>query len=106
ISFTVMLIGLAPWLSFPGWFPALGRAASKPGSFLRRMVIEVRLAIYREQEGAAGRRVVVQRTRFAPNVISGHRDPIVILDAAFQDKRLLDLRMFVKWDVGARLELE
>jgi hypothetical protein len=60
-------------------------AALKTGSFFRRVVIEVRFAIYRKQHRAAGRPVVVQRTRLAPDIISGRRHPVVILDAALQD---------------------
>jgi hypothetical protein len=48
----------------------------------------------------------MQRARLAPNVISGLRDSVVILDASLQDKRLLDLGMFVKGDVSAGFELK
>jgi len=77
------------------------RAGSKTGSFFRRVVIQVRLAVHREQHRAARRPVVVQRTRLAPDIISGRRHPVVILDAALQDERLLDLGVLVKGDVSA-----
>src|SRR3981081_3771114 len=48
----------------------------------------------------------MQRARLAPNVISGLRDSVRILDASPQDKRLLDLGMLVKGDVSAGFELK
>src|SRR6516164_4040550 len=82
------------------------RTALKTSSLFRRAVIEVRFAIHREQHCAAGRSVVMQRTRFAPDIISGHRQTVVIFDAALQDERLLDLRVFVKGYARAGFEPE
>ena len=48
----------------------------------------------------------MQRTRLPPNIITGRRNPVVILDAALKDKRLLDLRMIMKGDVSTGFELE
>jgi len=48
----------------------------------------------------------MQRTRFAPDIISGHRQTVVIFDAALQDERLLDLRVFVKGYARAGFEPE
>ena len=47
----------------------------------------------------------MQRTRLAPDVISGRRYSVVILDASLEDKRLLNLGMFLKRDICAGFEL-
>jgi hypothetical protein len=78
----------------------------EPSGFFHRVIIEIRFAVHGEQHRSAGRRVVMQRARLAPDVISGRRHSIVIFDAAFQDERLLDFGMFVKRDVSAWFELE
>jgi len=79
---------------------------SETRTFFRRVVIDIRFAIHREQYGATWRFVVMHRTRPAPDVIPCCRNPVMILDAALQDKGLLDLRVFVKGNVSARFELE
>jgi len=59
--------------------------ALETDGFFCRVVIEVRFAVYREQHGTARRLVVMQRTRLAPDVISGRRYSVVILDASLEE---------------------
>jgi hypothetical protein len=70
------------------------------------VVIEVRLAVHRKQNGATRRLVAMQRTGLAPGVISGRRHSVVILDAALEDKRLLNLRVLMKGDARTASELQ
>src|SRR5215470_15074933 len=76
------------------------RLALETNDFFHRVVIEVRFAVRRKPNGATRRLVVMQRTRVAPDVISGRRHS----DAALEDKRLLNLRVLMKGDVRARFE--
>jgi hypothetical protein len=74
--------------------------SAEAGGFFGRIVIDIGFAINREQHGAAGRPVVVHRTRLAPNEISGRRQSVMILDAALQNKRLLILENSPRTDLG------
>ena len=77
------------------------RNALEAGGFVRGVIVDVGFAVDGEQHRAVGRMVLVQRAGNAPDIVARVGDTVVILDAAFQDERLLYLWVFVKGDVSA-----
>src|SRR6516225_9514116 len=89
-----------------GRVPDVGFAPLETLGFLLSMVVDIRPSIYGEQQSAAGRLVIMCRTGLAPDIVTGGCNPVVILDATFQDERLFNLRMFMKRDVGTWFQFE
>src|SRR5271166_4265266 len=67
---------------------------------------DVWLAIDREDYGAFVRMGLVKRARLAPYELAGAADPVVIVEGSLDDPALLDLRMLVHRQGGARLPLQ